>query len=342
MIPDESGAIVIPNNNFFSNRGGARPRWIVVHGTGGGSSAQGTALYFQGTQNTQNPVSSHYVIGQDGVIVQCVREADGAWANGYLSAGHDPWWTGAINPNNLTISIEHVKPALDNSTALTVPQMNASFRLIENICDRWGIPKRAADANGGITGHYSLDPLTRSRCPGAYPFAQLYSFLATSPAQPQEELVIISLTTSGVGQYFEQAPGNVWRCKQTGKVVGNAILDYYRKIGQVGLNGLTCLGLPVTNEMGVPGFPGCVMQRFERGVLYYDPKHLIDRAPGAEMVYAAHLYQGFGQDPRIDQLQASINSLQAQLKSAQQQNASSAQVDALKAKLKQINQLSAV
>lgn len=342
MIPDESGALVIPNNNFFANRGGLKPRYVILHGTAGGSTAQQIAAEFQQAQYGDNPVSSHYIIGQDGTLVQCVSEADGAWANGGITAGHDPWWTPDINPNNITISIEHVKAANDNSNALTVPQQHTSFKLVENICNRWNIPKRAADAAGGITGHYSMDPVNRSRCPGPYPTDQLFLFLNSSPSNPTEEEIVIDLNISGVAQFFEQAPGNVWRAKQTGKLVGNAILDYYRRFGNTALCGLTALGLPVTNEVGVPGFPGCVMQRFERGVVYFDPHHLIDRVPGAGAVYAAHLYQGFGQDPRLDQLQAQVNSLTAQLKAAQQASADAAALTALKAKLKQINLLSVV
>src|SRR5690348_17254876 len=118
---------VIENGNAFPGRNGLKPSFIILHGTAGGTSAQAIANYFASTQGGANPVSSHYVIGQDGIIIQCVAEVDGAWANGYLSTGHDPWWDPQINPNNITISIEHCKPSPDNSDALTPAQQEASF-----------------------------------------------------------------------------------------------------------------------------------------------------------------------------------------------------------------------
>jgi N-acetyl-anhydromuramyl-L-alanine amidase AmpD len=174
MAANESGVIWIPSPFFFPNREGQRPRWLILHGTAGGSSAQGVAAWFQ---DPTAQVASHYIIGQDGTVVQCVGEADGAYANGIITAGHDPWWDGSVNPNNVTISIEHVKPSTDNSDILTLAQQMASFRLVKDICQRWAIPARAADANGGITGHYSIDPINRKDCPGPYPWNSLFAYL---------------------------------------------------------------------------------------------------------------------------------------------------------------------
>ena len=175
--------IWIPCNNFFPGRNGYKAKWLILHGTASNTapnpapSAQNIAVFFKSTENTNEPVSSHYIIGTDGTIVQTVREADGAFANGFLSNGHDSWWSDAVNPNYLTISIEHCKSSSDNSDALTLPQQQASFALIADICARNGIPCRGADESGGITGHYSIDPVNRSRCPGTYPWDLLWSFL---------------------------------------------------------------------------------------------------------------------------------------------------------------------
>ncbi|HEV2237964.1 MAG TPA: N-acetylmuramoyl-L-alanine amidase, partial [Ktedonobacterales bacterium] len=80
------------------------------------------------------------------------------------------------NPNTFTISIEHVNDSA-NSTPLSPAQQAASFALIAHICERYGIPKRAADTAGGVTGHYSIDPVNRARCPGVYPWAALWAAL---------------------------------------------------------------------------------------------------------------------------------------------------------------------
>jgi hypothetical protein len=168
-------------NNHFDGRNGYQPKWLILHGTAGGSSAQGIASYFQSTEGTANPVSSNYIVDQQGVVVCSVDEANAAYGNGILTTGHDPWWSESINPNDETISIEHVKSDINNAAALTPAQQSASFALIKDICQRNAIPMRAADAQGGITGHYSIDPINRSRCPGTFPWDALWAYLKGNP-----------------------------------------------------------------------------------------------------------------------------------------------------------------
>jgi N-acetyl-anhydromuramyl-L-alanine amidase AmpD len=170
---DETHAIWLPSDNYFPARAGHTPHWVIIHGTAGFNSAEEVGRYFQ-----QADVSTHYTIGRDGTIVQSVLERDGAWGNGGVTAGHDPWWSQAINPNNVTISIEHVKPSRDNSDELTAIQKEVSFLLVQRICARHQIPMRPADTSGGITGHCSMDPVNRSFCPGPYPWDELFAFLA--------------------------------------------------------------------------------------------------------------------------------------------------------------------
>ena len=173
---DEQEAIIIPSPNYFPGRSGHTPRWIIIHGTAGFSSAQEVGKYFQ-----RADVSTHYVIGRDGFLVRCVSEQDSAWANGGVTEGHDPWWSRSLNPNLVTLSIEHVKPHKDNSDQLTERQKVTSFKLVRRLCNRYQIPKRQADAHGGITGHFSMDPVNRSFCPGPYPWDELFAFLADNP-----------------------------------------------------------------------------------------------------------------------------------------------------------------
>lgn len=169
--------------NHWSGREGQTPRWIILHGTAGFTRASDVGAYFA---RASTEASAHYVVGQDGSVCQCVNEEDAAWANGPVTGPsgtsgdgihHDSWWDSGINPNLLTISIEHVKPHTDNSDTLTDAQKRASFELIADICSRWPIPMRKADKNGGITGHFSMDPVNRSRCPGPYPWNELWTFL---------------------------------------------------------------------------------------------------------------------------------------------------------------------
>ncbi len=185
---DEANALWIPSQSYFPGRSGHHAKWIIIHGTAGFSSAREVGYFFQTVES-----STHYIVGLRGEVVQCVDEQDGAYGNGFVSgisgiAGdgihHDAWWSRSLNPNYVTISIEHVKPQRDNADHLTALQATASFRLIQHICNRHGIPQRWADAHGGITGHYSIDPVHRSFCPGPYPWDELFAFLANDNATP--------------------------------------------------------------------------------------------------------------------------------------------------------------
>ena len=175
--PDEQGALWIPNNNYFPNRNGYKPRYIIIHGTAGFTSAVEVANFFKSTEKSDNPVSTHYIVGLHGEVVQCNNDSDGAWGNGGVSEGHDVWWSRSLNPNLITLSIEHVKLSRDNSDDITTIQKEAGFLLVKHLCERHDILRQWADAEGGITGHYSMDPIHRSFCPGPYPWGELFAYL---------------------------------------------------------------------------------------------------------------------------------------------------------------------
>jgi N-acetyl-anhydromuramyl-L-alanine amidase AmpD len=181
MPQDFAEATWLPSTRFWQGHNGMAPAWVIVHGTAGGDDAKAMGQWMN-TQTSMGPTSVHYVVDQHGNVVQLVSEGDSAWGNGVLSTGHDAFWDriGTPNPNWRTISIEHVKASSDNSNALTPAQQSASFRLIADICRRHKIPGRFADVMGGITGHYSIDPVNRKFCPGPYPFEELFSYLATT------------------------------------------------------------------------------------------------------------------------------------------------------------------
>lgn len=321
---DYKGAIWSPNSNFFPNTG--KKSFLILHATAGGSSAQEIASYFQGTQGTPNPVSSHYIVGKDGTVVQTINEKDGAYGNGVVN---NPNWTG--NPNYYTISIEHVKSTSDNSEPLTPAQQAASFALIKDICQRNGIGMHEADDTTGITSHAAIDPINRSRCPGTYPWDALWSYL-NGGNQPMSR---IDLTNGTVASHFT-GDDNIWTCKDNGFVIGHGILNFYRAFGGDALCGLSYLGLPRSNELSVKGYPGVTAQEFERGCVVYDPQKVLDNPPGSGPVYVTHVER----DPRTVELLAKIADLQQQLnKDAQAQQIAQLQAenDQLKALLASSN-----
>jgi N-acetyl-anhydromuramyl-L-alanine amidase AmpD len=181
------GSIWMGHSQFWRGRGGYTVRFIIIHGTAtpGIATAQGIGLLFQGRRGSVQG-GTHYIVGLDGTVVQGCREEDSAWGNGIISNGHDPWWRGSNpNPNQISISIEHVKQSDDNHESLTPAQQEASFRLVDYLVRKWStIPPRLADAGGGITGHYSIDPINRRYCPGPYPWVQLIQSLTKNTTQP--------------------------------------------------------------------------------------------------------------------------------------------------------------
>jgi hypothetical protein len=125
-----------------------------------------------------------------------------------------------MNLNLCTISIEHVDPALDNSTPVPLAQELASFALVADICKRHGI------AATDIHGHNSIDPVDRARCPGNYPMDELRAYV-------QAKLTPLALTASGeiaafldVSQFeagesaFESVAFTAALCKYMGKPAG--------------------------------------------------------------------------------------------------------------------------
>lgn len=178
---DEPGAIpmfVAENRVFIDNN---NHTWVVVHKTASGGTAQDIARFFA---NDPAMASTHYVVGQDGTIVQCVQEKDGAGGNCCEKGNFASFLPVGQNLNTWTVSIEHVDPASDNSTPLTPAQKAASFKLIRDICQRHNIPMRRGDASGGIIGHSDIDPVDRALCPNNYPWQELFDYLKGNTSMP--------------------------------------------------------------------------------------------------------------------------------------------------------------
>ncbi len=162
MFVDESRVFIDANPSFA----------IVIHKTAGMHSAQDVAAMFA---TTPEMTSVHFIVGLDGVVVQCVALKDGAGGNCCVESGYDPLWDQfvkrGLNLNFVTISIEHVDPALDNSTPLTAPQKAASFELVQWLCNKYSLT-----ANRIMT-HASIAPHSRARCPGNYPMDELKALI---------------------------------------------------------------------------------------------------------------------------------------------------------------------
>ncbi len=189
--------MLVPNEYVFPNAEGHTRRFLVLHKSAGGSSAKEEAEYFQNGSDGRH-VSSHYIVGQDGAIVQCVKEVDGASGNCCLEPGHAAYWPTDININLISFSIESVDASIENVTAMPAAQKNALFPLVKSICERHNIPMWAADIDGGIAGHNSLEPQSRGHCPGNFPWSELWDYL-----RPKEQPTSMSDHIVHLPQHFQ-------------------------------------------------------------------------------------------------------------------------------------------
>ena len=246
---------------------------IVIHKTGGDPTPESVQQTF-----LSDGGSVHDVIGQDGRVWQFVLESRGAGGHCCPERGYNPFWDQYLNKfrdlNHCTLSIEHCDPDGDNRTPLTPAQKDASFKLVAYLAKKYTM------APDHIKGHNTIDPIHRALCPGNSPWDDLSAYLKGS---------IIDLTHPVVARYFSYLDNDVWKGSQTGFVAGNGILNFYRHFGVDGLNGLTYLGLPLSNEIPIAGHTGVVKQAFERGIVCWDPNHEVDSPPGAGKAYLMHL-----------------------------------------------------
>ncbi|AHX14185.1 N-acetylmuramoyl-L-alanine amidase [Dyella jiangningensis] len=127
----------VPSPNFDQRR----PVLIVVHFTDEQSAEQ--ALHTLRTANSGGPVSSHYLVGNDGRIYQLVADSQRAW---HAGAGH---WGTITDVNSASIGIE-----LDNDghSPFTKAQIDSLLRLLADLTDRLRIPRTQ------IIGHEDLAP----------------------------------------------------------------------------------------------------------------------------------------------------------------------------------------
>ncbi|MGY0612989.1 MULTISPECIES: N-acetylmuramoyl-L-alanine amidase [unclassified Luteimonas] len=133
-----------------------RPVIIVLHYTEQDSVEQ--SLRTLSTRNSGGPVSSHYLVGDDGAIYQLVADSRRAW-----HAGGGRWGT-ITDLNSASIGIE-----IDNDgrEPFTEPQVQALLRLLEDLTARLRIPRSQ------VIGHSDLAP-SRKIDPGAlFPWKRL-------------------------------------------------------------------------------------------------------------------------------------------------------------------------
>ena len=111
---------------------------VVVHYTANpGSTAQNNRDYFENLKDTQdNKVSSNFVIGLDGEIIQCIPTSEVAYASN--------------SRNNDTVSIECCHP--DESGEFTDATYQSLVELVAFLCGKFGLSMDDVIRHYDVTG----------------------------------------------------------------------------------------------------------------------------------------------------------------------------------------------
>ncbi|GAB6154433.1 N-acetylmuramoyl-L-alanine amidase [Desulfosporosinus burensis] len=162
---DKPNIIWIGSPNFSSPKG-YKIIAIVNHIMSG--TLTGTDAWFA---NPASKVSSHFGIGKNGVIHQYVDIGNPAWANGSVNKPSWPLLIPGVNPNYYTISIEHEG---ESGNIMPEAQYQATLALHRWLIGKLDIPV----TRDNIIGHYRIDSVNRSRCPGTgFPWDRLFKDL---------------------------------------------------------------------------------------------------------------------------------------------------------------------
>lgn len=149
FFPDQAGVEVRVSPNFGSRREGKSPSIIVLHYTGM-ETGEGAEAWLA---DPASEVSAHYVVHEDGQIVQMVREADRAWHAG------KSFWAGETDINSISVGIEIVNPGHTlGYTDFPDPQISAVIALCSGIATRHRIRPECVLAHSDVAPGRKVDP----------------------------------------------------------------------------------------------------------------------------------------------------------------------------------------
>ena len=149
FAPDHSGAEVRVSPNFGPRANGVRPDMIVLHYTGMETGAAAEARLC----DPASEVSSHYLVHEDGRIVQMVRESDRAWHAGKSS------WRGVTDINSRSVGIEIVNPGHEfGYRAFPKAQILAVIELCRSIAHRHDVRPEMILGHSDVAPGRKVDP----------------------------------------------------------------------------------------------------------------------------------------------------------------------------------------
>jgi len=211
FVPDTSIASdVIPSANFGERNRGRQPDMIVLHYTGMPDVDEAISrLCTAGTD-----VSAHYIVLEDGRIVQCVPESKRAWHAGVSS------WAGEEDINSCSIGVEIVNRGHEwGYPDFPLRQIAAVIALCRGIMLRRKVPPHR------VLAHSDVAP-ARKKDPG-------------------EKFPWHSLANSGVGHWVQPAPIVRGESLRLGSI-SDAVRDLQLALARYGY------GVPITAKYDGP------------------------------------------------------------------------------------------
>ncbi|MEM0898356.1 MAG: N-acetylmuramoyl-L-alanine amidase [Pseudomonadota bacterium] len=146
---DYENAIFRPSENFGERRGSRGIELLILHYTGmsTGEDAENWLC------DPASEVSSHYVVHENGQVVQLVREAHRAWHAGKAS------WKGVEDINSVSVGIEIVNSGHEGGLpAYSRRQIEAVCDLSKEICGRHSIKPEAVLGHSDVAPGRKVDP----------------------------------------------------------------------------------------------------------------------------------------------------------------------------------------
>jgi N-acetylmuramoyl-L-alanine amidase len=138
------------------NHNARRPQLVIIHHTVE-PTFEGSLKVLQ-TENSGGPVSSHYLIGQDGRLAQLVSDDHRAY-----HAGGGTWGP-YRDINSISIGIELVNNGYES---FTEPQVEVLLKLLDDLTRRFNIPRTQ------ILGHADVDPIRKQDPNSSFPWKLL-------------------------------------------------------------------------------------------------------------------------------------------------------------------------
>jgi N-acetylmuramoyl-L-alanine amidase len=145
---EHRGAKVRPSPNFGERKDGKTVNALILHYTGM-KTAKGAEDWLCADESQ---VSAHYLVYEDGKIVQMVREADRAWHAGAS------YWQGERDLNSVSVGIEIANPGHHGYTDFPAEQVEAVIKLCRGIIRRHSIIAERVLAHSDVAPGRKVDP----------------------------------------------------------------------------------------------------------------------------------------------------------------------------------------